>query len=231
MANDDKRQPGDNEDPLDVLARAAEGDLTDEDRATLEAAAADVEAPGLQDQILARYADIGRDLLADAQPKALDPRMIAQLEPLLGDVSHVRVHTGKLATEAARVMDARAFAVGDKDIFIDDSEFDMSTTRGRSLVAHEVAHTVDAATGFALSARQGAADHSRREEFAHQTAAAYEQQERGEASGGQDSSSGPDTPKMPKIPKQKLARMIADVLQKQGRKQVDRTGGIFKGRA
>ncbi|MCB9729142.1 MAG: DUF4157 domain-containing protein [Deltaproteobacteria bacterium] len=146
---------------LEAIEAAAE----DPDRAAeLEALARQVEAPGLQDRILERYASFGRELLSDTLPSALDPRIARHLEPLLGDVSGVRVHTGKLATEAAHAMQARAFAIGDADIFIADQHYDPSSPRGAALLAHEVAHTRDAATGFAMSGELGVG--SDREQFA-----------------------------------------------------------------
>lgn len=229
MASDDKNRPDD--DALDILSKGAEQDLSAEERDALARLATDVEAPGLQDDILARYADVGRDLLSDGAPRSLDPRMIASLKPLLGDVSSVRVHSGKLATEAARVMDARAFAIGDRDIFLDGSEFSMNSAAGRSLIAHEVAHTKDASTGFAMSANSGASDVSRREAFAEETAAQYEASERGGGSESASDGSSPDAPKMPKIPKARLARMIAKVIEKQMDRNSDRTGSVFSGDA
>ena len=227
MAHDDTTNPDESVDPVAALTRQEGQELSEEDRRVLEEVADNLDQPGLQDQILARYSAMGRELLGDTQPKALDPRIIAGLEPLLGDVSGVRVHTGKLATEAARVMDARAFALGDRDIFIDQAEYDVGSSQGRALIAHEVAHTVDAATGFALSAR-GGEDHSHREAFADETAARFQAQE-SRPEGEQASVGGPSQPPaFPKIPKHKLARMIVDVLDKQGRRHQDRRGSHGK---
>lgn len=153
---------------LDALG-ALEGGGDDPQRlAELEQLAREVEAPGLQDRILERYASFGRDLLSDTLPTRLDPRISRHLEPLLGDVSGVRIHTGKLATEAAAAMQARAFAIGDADIFIADQHYDPSSARGAALLAHEVAHTRDAATGFAMSGELGGG--SDRESFAESIA-------------------------------------------------------------
>jgi hypothetical protein len=153
---------------LDAL-RALEAGSDDPARlAELERLAREVEAPGLQDQILERYAGFGRELLSDTLPTRLDPRISRHLEPMLGDVSGVRVHTGKLATEAAAAMQARAFAIGDSDIFIADQHFDPTSARGAALLAHEVAHTRDAATGFAMSGELGGG--SDRESFAESIA-------------------------------------------------------------
>ena len=134
---------------LEALAeKEAEGLREAEERKRLfEELAAKVEQPGLQDKILERYQHVGKTLLADALPSRVDPTIAQTLRPILGDVSDVRVHTGRLATEAAQAMQARAFAIGDQDIFVDRSLFDPGSSEGGQLLAHEIAHTRDAATG------------------------------------------------------------------------------------
>ena len=109
----------------------------------------------LHDTIAERYLDQGIELLSDSLPSRLDPKLAARLEGLIGDVSEVRVHTGKVATEAARGLEARAFALGDQDIFVDAAEHNPGTAQGQALLAHEAAHSQDASTGFARSARKG----------------------------------------------------------------------------
>jgi len=182
-----------------------------------------IEQPGLQDGILERYESFGKALLADALPSRVDPSLARALRPILGaDVSDVRVHTGKVATEAARAMDARAFALGDKDIFVDQAEFNPSSTEGRALLAHEIAHTTDAATGFALSSRSGNST-SAREAFAHdvENKFAREDIEKDDDDAVRHemeptSNRGPDgMPKEPKVDKVLLAQKIIEVLEKQ----------------
>jgi hypothetical protein len=66
----------------------------------------------------------------------------------------VRVHTGPLAEESARALDAQAFTIG-QDVFFDKDRYDPRTRRGRWLLAHEVAHTVQQrAPGTARVQRQ-----------------------------------------------------------------------------
>jgi len=69
-----------------------------------EELAARIEQPGLQDKILERYQAVGRTLLSDTLPRRVDPHIARALRPHLGDVSDVRVHTGKVASEAAAAM-------------------------------------------------------------------------------------------------------------------------------
>ncbi len=57
------------------------------------------------------------------------------------DFRGVRVHTGPAATEAARLLGARAFTVGN-DIAFGLGEYDSGSGAGRRLLAHELTHTV-----------------------------------------------------------------------------------------
>lgn len=75
---------------------------------------------------------------------ALDGALRAQLEVALGTrLDGVRVHTGPDADAAARALGARAFAIGD-DLVFRDGAYDPQSRAGRQLIAHEVAHTVQA---------------------------------------------------------------------------------------
>lgn len=192
----------------------------DEHEEELERLAREVEDPALQDRIIDRYLAHGRELFADAQPQSLDPRMIAELEPLLGDVSGVRVHTSRVAQEAARAMDARAFAIGD-DVFFGEGEFDLASDTSRALIAHEVAHTRDAATGFAMSSRETGTERSQREAFAHDVQERYAAKQ----SEARDADApAPSQPAEPKVDKRVLAEMIVQVLERQAKRSGERHG-------
>jgi lipoprotein-anchoring transpeptidase ErfK/SrfK len=66
-------------------------------------------------------------------------------EPRFGtDFSSVRVHTGAKAAASARAVEARAYAAGTQLVF-NEGEFESSTTEGRRLLAHELAHVVQQA--------------------------------------------------------------------------------------
>ena len=74
--------------------------------------------------------------------RPLDPETRSFLEPPLGrDLAAVRVHTGPLAEQSARALDAQAFTIG-QHVFFDSDRYDPRTRRGQWLLAHEVAHTV-----------------------------------------------------------------------------------------
>ena len=90
-----------------------------------------------------RYAAIGSRMLADAVPTKLDTDLIDRLASAGFDrdrLRKIRVHRGLKAHAAADALGARAFAVGDNDIFFGRGEFDPSSRVGRAVIAHEVAH-------------------------------------------------------------------------------------------
>jgi len=90
-----------------------------------------------------------------ASPGApLNPETRASLETPLGrDLAGVRVHTGPLAEESARALDAQAFTVG-QDVFFDSGRYDPRTRRGRWLLAHELVHTVQQGASGARSVQR-----------------------------------------------------------------------------
>ena len=162
----------------------------------------------------------------------MDPRVAARLKPIIGDVSSVRVHTGKTASEAARAMNARAFAIGDQDVFLDEAEMSPSSTEGRALLAHELAHTRDVATGFALS-RQSGLTGSDGEAFAHAVESSYVQAEADEEtaptaarsrSGNAGAEAATTSDPMENIDRQDLERRIWDIIKAQEKRSGDRYG-------
>ena len=193
----------------------------------------DEESLDLHHAIAERYLDQGIDLLSDALPSRLDPQLAARLEGLVGDVKEVRVHTGKAATEAARSMDARAFAVGDRDIFVDEAEHNPGTARGQALLAHEAAHTQDAAAGFALSSRTRGAGDSKEayaqdveREFAREEAvdaAPLTVPERAEQSAPAAAAAGQEAE--PSVDKLALSQRIREILTERERFDRERHGG------
>jgi hypothetical protein len=74
----------------------------------------------------------------------LDAELRSQLESTLGaDLDGVRIHLGAEADAAARALGARAFTVGD-DVYFRDGAYAPQQPDGQRLIAHEVAHTVQA---------------------------------------------------------------------------------------
>ena len=80
----------------------------------------------------------------------LAPEVRKELETMLGvDLAGVRMHTD--ADRAARSISARAFAIG-QDLAFRSGAYDPAPPEGRRLIAHEVAHTVQARGAHAPTA-------------------------------------------------------------------------------
>ena len=71
----------------------------------------------------------------------------AHMESALGaDLSGVRIHKDPDAAHAADDIDARAFTVG-QDVYFGAGQYDPGTKRGDHLLAHELTHTLQQASG------------------------------------------------------------------------------------
>lgn len=105
------------------------------------------EGQALPEDVARRYLEMGRSLLSDDAPVSLGDAMRERLERMLGrDLSGVRIHTGERAQQAAQALGARAFALGESDVFFGRGAYSSTSREGIGLIAHEVAHTVDAGT-------------------------------------------------------------------------------------
>ena len=62
------------------------------------------------------------------------------------DFSHVRVHTGDDAAQWNREIDAQAFTYG-HDIYFGEGSDDIASSRGKHLLAHELAHVIQQTGG------------------------------------------------------------------------------------
>jgi hypothetical protein len=71
----------------------------------------------------------------------IDSGVAARMQPSLGDLSDVRVHTGTTADALNTAVAARAFATG-TDVYFAQGEYKPNTTDGDRLIAHELAHVV-----------------------------------------------------------------------------------------
>jgi hypothetical protein len=84
--------------------------------------------------------DLESGLRGGGQPLSESVRRF--FEPRFGrDFGGVRVHTDALAVELSQALRAEAFTYG-KDIYFNAHRFAPSSTEGRSLLAHELAHTI-----------------------------------------------------------------------------------------
>jgi hypothetical protein len=77
----------------------------------------------------------------------LDPPTRRPLEAHFGaDLTNVRVHTDTEAAESATRLDALAYTVG-RDIYFAQGKYAPSSSSGRHLLAHEIAHVVQQSAG------------------------------------------------------------------------------------
>lgn len=97
------------------------------------------------DGLVAPYA---RELVERAlggMAEALDPVLRARLEELIGrSLGDIRMYRDAAAHDASVALGARAFTIG-RDIFFRQRTYDPTSTEGLRLIAHEVAHTQQAA--------------------------------------------------------------------------------------
>jgi hypothetical protein len=85
---------------------------------------------------------VQRKAWAAGSGSALPAETRAFFEPRFGaDFSKVRVHTGQRAEEAAESINARAFTIGN-DIAFGPGQYSPASPAGRTLLAHELTHTV-----------------------------------------------------------------------------------------
>jgi hypothetical protein len=74
--------------------------------------------------------------------KPLDASTRAFMEPRFShDFQDVRIHTGMKASESAKAVSALAYTVG-RDIVFAEGQYAPDSQRGRHLLAHELAHTI-----------------------------------------------------------------------------------------
>ncbi len=81
-------------------------------------------------------------MLGSGSGQPLDPVLRHGFEDSLGhNLAGVRLHTGGEAAESARVINARAYSVG-QDIVFGSGAYAPGTDRGQRLLAHELTHTI-----------------------------------------------------------------------------------------
>lgn len=71
------------------------------------------------------------------------------------DFSNVKIHTNDVAAKSAQKVNAVAYTIGN-DIIFGEGKYQPSTTEGRSLLAHELAHVVQQEGGFPTGHASGA---------------------------------------------------------------------------
>lgn len=116
-----------------------------------------------EDRTIQRNAEPGSGFLGAWSPAShvypgngqpLDSATRAFFEPRLGgDLGDIRVHTDARATQSARTLNALAYTAG-RDIVFGTGQYAPETTTGRSLLAHELTHVHQQASGRAPASIQ-----------------------------------------------------------------------------
>jgi hypothetical protein len=97
------------------------------------------EVPGIVHDVLQR----------PGQP--LDPAIRTVMEPHFGtDFSQVRVHSGTLAEQSARAVNANAYTAGHNIVF-GSGQFAPGTNVGKRLIAHELTHVVQQSSASSMN--------------------------------------------------------------------------------
>lgn len=132
------------DDAIDDEIYVAEEDMT------ISQVLSQVQTGDLHDAIVQKYAGIGVKMLSDSLPQQLDPHTAEYMEGILGKrLGDIRIHTGERAMAAAEAIGARAFVLGNRDIFFGEGEFNVDTKEGRAVLAHELTHTLQPTIAFA----------------------------------------------------------------------------------
>jgi len=179
---------------------------------------------GLSAQIAEKYLAMGRQLLSDSAPTRLDSSVRDRVGQILGyDPGDVNIHTGERAADAADALGARAFAVGDSDIYFGRGEFNPGSAEGMGVLVHEMTHVVDNSVGAALSVDGGHAQYSAAEdraEAAEQVAVTQDGKDLDTMGEGGHAHSENEDP----IDMQKLEDAVAKLMERSTKLAADRTG-------
>ena len=179
----------------------------------------------MSEAISQRYLTLGQQLLSDpGGVRRLPKSMRDRVSKLIGrDPGDVRIHTGERAQQAADALGARAFAVGDGDIYFGRGEFRPETQEGMGVLVHELTHVADqqmqgaafsVAEGGAAGAESGSEGRARRaESFALDSG-----EEQDQIGDGEEGLSEED------IDLEKLEETVIRLIQASESQAADRTG-------
>jgi hypothetical protein len=132
------------DDLLRIQAESAEAAARQgADPGHLAAQLAGMQSSAMGAAVADRYTAMGARWLSDAAPTRLDQTLIDRLSRLgfrSERLADVRIHRGPKAQQAADALTARAFALGENDIYFAQGQFDPHTRGGLAVLAHELAH-------------------------------------------------------------------------------------------
>lgn len=93
-------------------------------------------------------APVSVDRVLASSGRPLEPALMQNMEQRFGhDFSQVRVHTGSVAEQSTRDVNAHAYTVGHNVVF-GPGQFSPGTYQGRKLIAHELTHVVQQGKGL-----------------------------------------------------------------------------------
>ncbi len=224
---------------LEAAAEAQDQGLLDEleglDPAELEAQEAAAVARGaigrveqkkddpsaLAESITQRHLNVGKQLLADERSFTLDRTLRQRVSRFIGrDPGDVRIHTGGRAQAAAEALGAKAFALGNQDVYFGAGEYAPDSAEGLGVLVHELTHATDNAVGAAFTTGSSQAAYSQAEGRAE---AAQVQAEEAARSGQADDPAGRRTA-TPKIDLDKLEAAVAKLIERESRFMGNRVG-------
>lgn len=101
----------------------------------------------LDDEQVAQEPSPVKDVVGSGGGRPLDPGTRSFMESRLGhDFGDVRIHTDSRASESAASVQATAYTVG-RDVVFGSDQWAPETDRGRRMLAHELTHVVQQASG------------------------------------------------------------------------------------
>lgn len=107
-----------------------------------EEEAVQAKASGTQAPVVTPDLQANIQVLRQGGGQPLDPPTRAFMEPRFGhDFSGVRIHSDSRAADTCRLINARAFTIGE-NIGFAPGQYDPESTPGRRLLAHELTHVV-----------------------------------------------------------------------------------------
>lgn len=138
---------------LQRMCRDCEEQLQQLQRSPVESRSASIQfKDNLTDTLVPQLPDITTSQLQplNCSGQPLSAALRSFFEPRFGqDLSHVRVHTDKVAADSAQSVDALAYTHKHQIVF-NQNAFQPNTSRGKHLLAHEITHVLQQGDGREL---------------------------------------------------------------------------------
>lgn len=146
---------GASSDPLELEAeQIADQAMALPTRFTVSGAPAPIQRSSEQPTGQTDAAPASVDAVLAGSGRPLEPTLRQDMEQRFGhDFSKVRLHSGAVAEQSAREVNASAYTVGHNIVF-GEGQFALGTHKGRHLIAHELAHVVQQSGAGAIPVGQ-----------------------------------------------------------------------------